>query len=103
MEKHCRICGVSSEEKPLIVYANEDFSKWLYLCRQCHDRLIARTGGIIPLSLFKGDADARGNNRLPAKRGMDLSRTAFKEEAKPIDVYSSKGLGILKGYILQEA
>ncbi len=28
---------------------------------------------------------------------------AFKEEAKPIDVYSSKGLGILKGYILQEA
>ncbi len=45
--------------KALIGYANEDFSKWLYLCKQCHERLIARTVGIIPLSLFKGDADGK--------------------------------------------
>ncbi len=75
----CRICGVSSEV-PLIVYVNEDFTKWLYLCKDCHERLIARTGGIVPLSLFRSEKDEgeeRRNNRLFAKRGIDFSRTAI--------------------------
>ena len=73
----CMICGVSSKEKPLIVYANEDFTKWLYLCKECYERLIARTGGIIPLNLFKGDADGekRTDNRNSAKEIRDLGRS----------------------------
>ena len=38
------------------------------------DRLIAKTGGVIPLSLFKGDADGkeRTDKRNPAKEIRDL-------------------------------
>lgn len=71
----CRICGVSCKKTPLTAYANEDFSKWLYLCKDCHERLIAKTGGVIPVNL--GDADEQGgNNWMLAKRRMDLSRIA---------------------------
>ena len=44
----------------------------------------------------------KSGRMLDKEKELEILK-AFKEEAKPIDVYSSKGLGILKGYILQEA
>ena len=49
----CDLCGISSQKLPIFLYYNEDFSRKLYLCQECHDSIVKRTKGIIPLNLFK--------------------------------------------------
>gem|GEM_PF-1412199 len=88
--RHCRVCGVSNREEPLSVYSDLNNTKWVYLCRECEVKVLAKTGGEIPLESlgklgggfieeweWEGEENRSGNrnNWKLAGRGMDLSRT----------------------------
>ncbi len=45
--RSCKICGSSNFEKPLRAYS--DGSVWIYLCHDCEAKVLAKTGGEIPL------------------------------------------------------
>jgi len=77
--RHCQICGVTNEERPLRFYSNIDDTVWIYLCHDCETKVLVKTGGEIPLESLKnlgGDLFGREetDNRSDTKKLVNLCR-----------------------------
>jgi len=69
----CLVCGVNSKEEPLIAYPNEDFSLFLYLCHTCHDKIVARTKGVIPFNKILDEFAELGGDEFGGEKSDDWS------------------------------
>lgn len=47
--RYCKICGISSFDRPLRVYTDLDCRIFVCLCHDCEVKVLAKTGGEIPL------------------------------------------------------
>ena len=47
--RYCKICGISSFDRPLRVYTDLDCRIFVCLCHDCEVKVLAKTGGELPL------------------------------------------------------